>query len=1001
MNKLTKDISNVLDFKVLNTSLCVLIKAIFIGAVFYEIASFSLIYAQSLSKYISSANYEVYSLIAVVFYLVFIAAYIYIRGFLADAKRIIKSKRTDIVVALSFGFWINFIWGGFLSEWYTKEVSSLNYLQLLTIIVFPFVLGCLILGKSIYFRKERAESALIPDIEIKDEEDDLLNSREKADNFAERVFNNSSPESFVFGVDAPWGIGKSSFINLCEKYWSEHHKGNILVYKFSPLRYVGDANLVDVFIDELINTIQKDSFVPEIRPLISQYARLLKEVSRFSLFGLNMPSFSVNYSVDDAFDDLNMVLRHFDKKIVIIVDDLDRINFSEIESVLFAIRKSFALPNISYVLCYDTENIGIMESKNYEIDKVSEFLEKFINIKISLFLDKKDLEKYVSENLDKALLNSTTDPILIRQAMGGLLDIYKSSEYHKYLPFIGDVRKLKRLINMIIILELPSTDFKNSDFDKRDLIHLLLIYIHYPNIFRKIYDTEMNGGHGFFSVTNDFADNHFGNSEEYNSYLKQFPENGHQQFLLNQIFNLSYRIKENRVGSISEDLMATLACFNGGFYCGRNLEAYLDLIVNLSKPEDIQQHSFFKNWKDKIFDGSMTIDDVLEKEKFSYNQSEQVREKLWRIIINNARKLNDAVSANLIGNLLENIHNYSLLDIKNIGIGLRDDISIFLVRLLDAAGWGDYSGDHSHNTEENIKGIAEWIFGEGQYSGRGILSRLSNPEHGILGLYDLLAFRLHCSTDRGGDIFDLSRSLSKHSDKNAPTEGNTRDIAKEEMREISQKVFGIFKEQYIDPGKNIFEEIEKLHLNELAGKYSEYVESQIKEGIILREEVERKIASLKSGIISFIVYQLGNELINSGVGCGFYDPSGKEDKHQIKEEFNRYLFNFCFNPAKTEDGYEHFVRFLLRNYASVFASQRRDGREYIPSIGEFIKALDKEMLTSYWQENSEAIKGLGFEQEEKQIINSNYTATYKEHLDNLYEVLDELVPKKEITMIIN
>ena len=32
--------------------------------------------------------------------------------------------------------------------------------------------------------------------------------------FANKVLNNFSPQGLVFGLDAPWGYGKSSYLNL-------------------------------------------------------------------------------------------------------------------------------------------------------------------------------------------------------------------------------------------------------------------------------------------------------------------------------------------------------------------------------------------------------------------------------------------------------------------------------------------------------------------------------------------------------------------------------------------------------------------------------------------------------------------------------------------------------------------------------------------------------------------------------------------------------------------
>jgi len=1011
------------DYRIVAGSLYTPIKIIIFGILLVEAWRLSQMVAFKINPYITSHINEYYVLAIGGVLFVLLVVYLFV-GFLWKA---LASKRADILISLCFGIGINVVWGGFFINWYSKIIASLNVPQLLIILSIPFVLCVLLNGRFIFnkfFKKKQAESRFIPDIELKKGGEDLLNFREKANSFAEYVFNNGAPESFVFGIDAPWGIGKSTFTNFCIEHWEDKElKNKVIVYKFSPLRYVGRADLFEIFVDGLIKTIRKESFIPEIEPLISRYARLLKGInSLFSILGINIPAFTNNYTADDAFDDLSSVLEHYDKKIVIIVDDLDRIEFSEIKQVLFVIRKSFALPNISYVLCYDTDNITALEAESKDIEKVSEFLEKFINIKISLFLDRNDLKKYVDENLHLSLPDKSVDPMLVHIPIGGLLDIFSNPKiYHEYQPFIGDVRKLKRLINTTMLFEWHGIDFKNSDFDKRDLVNLLLIYIHYPNIFRKIYDSEMNGGYGFFSAVTNYDDGFpedkkknsasestFENSTYYSEYIKTLPENGRQRFLLDQVFNVNKRLKladirsyhnkdSFRMDEVPEEIKTKLACFNGGVFTGtgRNLDAYLELIANLKKPEITTQHSFYVSWKNEIVNGSVIIEKVFMEDVFSYDKGEQIREKLFRVLVNSARGFDKKVSSALITYLLDNTYHYSLLEISTIGTGLRHDMDYFLTRLLNDSGWADKAGKHSNNTTENIEEIARWIFGEGEHAGNGVLEKLSHPDRGVLGLNDLMTFRLFCSADRGGDIFDLTRSLSKHGDEKAPTEGNTGIIAREEMREISQRVFNIFKSQYIDTNENIFDEVEDLTLEQLAGSYKDYVEDQIKKGIVQKGDVDKEIASLKTRIVSFIIYQLGNDFISSGVGCGFYDPDGKKDEHKIKEAVNDYLFNFCFNPTKGDKNFEHFLDYLFRNFASVFASSREDGREYIPSINEFTKALDKIKLATYWQTHGVAIKAKNFHEQDKVVFVGNYSASYKKELQAVYKVLDDHVQEVE------
>lgn len=215
----------------------------------------------------------------------------------------------------------------------------------------------------------------------------------------------------------------------------------------------------------------------------------------------------------------------------------------------------------------------------------------------------------------------------------------------------------------------------------------------------------------------------------------------------------------------------------------------------------------------------------------------------------------------------------------------------------------------------------------------------------------------------------------------------TSNIATEEMREISQRVFDIFNKQYIEKNKNIFDLIESLSLPDLAGKYSDFVNQKILEGVV--KDVDEHVGALKSRIKSFTIYQLGNPLVSLGVGCGYYDPTGKEDKKTIKAQINKYLFETCFNPTISQKNYEHFIDYLLINFASVFRSE--DGRGYIPHLDEFTKVLERGLLGEYWKDNSGAIKALNLTNQDKIIYQGNYNASYKNDLSKVFEELDKLI----------
>jgi hypothetical protein len=538
---------------------------------------------------------------------------------------------------------------------------------------------------------------------------------------------------------------------------------------------------------------------------------------------------------------------------------------------------------------------------------------------------------------------------------------------------------------------------------------LLLIYINYPNIFRKIYNTETNGRGGFFSVVIPYDDDYpedanqrqssasehtYKNSVKYTKYLEDLSEN--QKFLLNKIFDITQRFENpnsqpvsrlTAIDNVPQEVKNSYACFNGkgGWTGGRNLEEYLNLIVRLAKPQKKGQYKVYLNCRDRIRNGE-PVEAVLGQDIFLPSESESSHEQFWRVITNSQSEFDSSAATKLITYLLQNLPKYSLFTNSAAGVGLRDDLALFLVIMMDRIGWSDENGKHQRNTVENVSEIAEWIFGENRHVGCGVLETLGKEDRGVLGFYDLLRFRLFCSADRGGDMFNLQRALSKHGDPQAPTEGSIQIIATEEMREISQKTFQIFEAEYINKNKNFFEVVDALSLSDLACQYNGFILSKIASGEI--QDSAKAVEEQKSLIKAFSIYQVGNTMMSHGVGCGYYDPTGKEDRQGINGKMNDYLFNVCFDPANTNN-YEYFLDYLLINFANAHSFDEK--QKYVPSINEFTKVIKKERLTEYWNANGAAIKALNLTGKEKRVVTVNYTASYQADLAPLYQVLDELV----------
>lgn len=288
------------------------------------------------------------------------------------AMRIVRSYRIDLLAGVVIGAWSNKLASPWLAKIHAAFQSADPQWAPAILLLFCFILLSPFLQKRSSSKKQTSQIYFIADEEIEDKKDDLLTNEVQAKSFAETVLASGSHPGLVFGVDGPWGVGKTSFINLVERYW-EDAADKVLVCRFEPLRYASEPDLADRLIRDLSAVIQDRVFAPEFRPAASRYSRLIKGKADVSFLGFKLSLEPSQETVDELLDDIDEVLRRIDRRVIIVIDDLDRLDAKTINNVLFATRRTFKLSQATYVLCYDTE---VLTGNKEEGERAREFLEK-------------------------------------------------------------------------------------------------------------------------------------------------------------------------------------------------------------------------------------------------------------------------------------------------------------------------------------------------------------------------------------------------------------------------------------------------------------------------------------------------------------------------------------------------------------------------------------------------------------------------------------------------
>lgn len=915
-------------------------------------------------------------------------AYAFKRGAHADAARIGRSFRLDLLISVGVGIWMNLL----VAPWLARPHDALKnadpyWAPAMLLLLCIMLLSPLI--RSYWPRPERTipQQYFIADEEIGYKSEDLLERESQAKSFAEAVLDSGAHPGLIFGVEGPWGVGKTSFINLAERYWSKA-EDRVIVCRFEPLRYASEPDLADRLIRDLSGSIQRKVFAPEFRPTASRYSRLIKGKADVSFLGFKLSLEPSPETVDELLEDINEVLKRIGRRVIIVIDDLDRLDAKTTNNVLFATRQTFKLSQATYVLCYDTE---ILAGSQDEGSRAREFLEKFVTVKLSLFVDSSNLRDFLRRDWQQVGNHLGSIPSDTMVKLGAVLDelsdILHGELAASYLPLVGDMRKVKRFVNAMLLMQIEKSELGRTDFNKRDLINLILLHLHYPGLFRRIYAEETQGRIGTFSVRKDYTAGKFENSDDFLMLLKEQP--GGAAFLLTQLFNAE-TLKLGDLTVVDEAVLASRACFNDESF--RNLEDYLKLIVHFATPEPQKTYVLYQEAVESVRKGA-SIDSILTSPDFRLEQGAHAHDQFWRVLVNQSHSLTYDIAEGAIDTLIEYLPRYSSIDSYDRGLRQRSIYS--LLRLLDRAGWGRTLGSRPANTAENIVEIAWRIFGEYSFNNRSLIQRLASADRGVLGWNDLMLFRLQCSADRGGQLHNLQSALIIHVDENAKTDGLVSDLALMGMRRLSQEVFALFKKTYIDPGRNFFTEADEVREDEFLGENQPLANQQASS---MNDKYEKKdisrgqrLNSARNGIKIFVIYQLSNLLRphGSGVGCGYYDERGSADNGGIAKLMNQYIFGVCFNPNVKENNIFHFLDYCLSNLSnSFFLSENDEG--YVATKTGLAGGLDPKEIGFYWHRHKEFIRQRVLQTEERSVVTYNYIASYSEDLEEVFGVLDEL-----------
>jgi len=723
---------------------------------------------------------------------------------------------------------------------------------------------------KIYFSKKNENKKenqnkiprLLSDKSINNKEKDIFWTYEKSNNFAKVVYNYWEKEGFVFWLIANWWEWKTTFLNFFRQ--NEEIKNNCIIFDFNPWYFSDEADLLNKFLNQFKDKIWDYDLSEEFSNLID----FLQENTK-TIFWLNFNLFEEKKDLFEIKNSINKKLKKIDKKIIVIIDDLDRISNQKIRIIFKIIDLCRDFYNTNFIICYDPNNFNYIdenliieknisnnniEIKSQEIDNSNyiDYISKIINIEYHLFNKFEDIKN----EFKSIFLNSDLFSEESKKWIKNWIDkLFTNENFRIWWNYIWNLRQIKRLYNNFIVYKNSEISWdieslfdyeKWLDFSIYVKLRLLLLY--YPKLYRDIYND--------YKIDN--LNNYYWDNE--NIYKS----------------NYSY-IKERTIIN----------------------QKYFEYLRNLTlKEQEILQNIFnYKEWESidnneiidinsylNIFDSNS----IFRFERFIFNEIIKFKnnpEKVSEIFQNLEKEYNFKWVYEFLRRF---IYNYSYWkEIKEIILYILGNFQKYSINWLNNWIWGKIlywleKSCSSYDEKDNF--INNFIYWEWKFKNNWIIKKLFDEKWWIVWLYVVSSIVSSLNNDKNY-YFNLFEVLCEKEELNKST--------KFYVSKIYRYIFKFFKEKYIDEKVNIFEKIFSLK----------------KEFLEIKENWKNNIFSYnEEGLLEFIIYQFS-------VNIWFFDYYEDEKKFLefenqnfwIRDKLNDYYFKICFSW----DWIKYFLKYLF------------------------------------------------------------------------------------------
>lgn len=345
------------------------------------------------------------------------------------------------------------------------------------------------------------------DCPISEDDEDTLGMSDYVEGLVKFVTECCTPMSIALQGD--WGTGKTSFINRMIQFLENKSDGSLTIY-FNTWQY-SQFNMSDSlyysFVECIVEHIEdkKPGQKKIVEDILISLRNILFDISKQiveSKTGCNLESISKEVSKHrkERMENIKSLKENYEKlisetagddgRVIIFIDDLDRLNPEISVALLETIKLFMDVEKCVYVLAIDYDVVvrGIRAKYGDDMDdtKCRSFFDKIIQLPFRMPTEKYDIEKFLKNSNLKDKFSGYTEVLgkLIKNTLG------------------SNPRTFKRIINTFELLKIVGKK-KDDPYESTLLLINLIFQMHAYKYYVEFLDNEYSNAENFEEFKKD------------------------------------------------------------------------------------------------------------------------------------------------------------------------------------------------------------------------------------------------------------------------------------------------------------------------------------------------------------------------------------------------------------------------------------------------------------------------------------------------------------------